>query len=84
MAAMVQATPIPKNTLTALLPVTFPIDESAYSSPTAATLLAKVSVSIHINTWSNVSRAPQMQSIEKSLVWSSFPETERQRVQTVY
>lgn len=42
--AMVQAKPIPKNTLTALLPVTFPIDESAYLSPTAAVLLAKVSV----------------------------------------
>lgn len=31
-AATDQATPIPKNTLTALLPVTFPIDASAYWS----------------------------------------------------
>ena len=43
MAAIVHATPIPRNTFTALLPVTFPIDESAYRSLMAATLLAKVS-----------------------------------------
>lgn len=42
-AATVQATPIPKNTLTALLPVTFPTHASAYWSWVAATLLAKVS-----------------------------------------
>jgi len=42
-AASVQAIPIPKNTFTALLPVTFPMEASAYSSCTAATLLAKVS-----------------------------------------
>ena len=43
MAAIVQAIPIPRNTLTALLPVTIPMDESAYLSFCAATLLAKVS-----------------------------------------
>lgn len=42
-AANVHAMPIPRNTLTALLPVTLPTDESAYSSPMAATLLANVS-----------------------------------------
>lgn len=42
-AATDQATPMPKNTLTALLPVTFPIHASAYWSWVAATLLAKVS-----------------------------------------
>ena len=41
--AIDQAIPIPKKTLTALLPVTFPIDASAYSSCMAATLLANVS-----------------------------------------
>jgi len=35
--------PIPRKTLTALLPVTLPIDESAYWSLMAATLLANVS-----------------------------------------
>lgn len=43
-AAIDQATPSPRKTFTELLPVTLPIDESAYSSPTAATLLANVSV----------------------------------------
>lgn len=43
-AAIVHAMPMPRNTLTALLPVTLPTDESAYSSWTAATLLANVSV----------------------------------------
>lgn len=42
-AAMVQATPMPRNTFTALLPVTLQMEESAYLSPIAATLLAKVS-----------------------------------------
>lgn len=42
-AAIDQATPSPRKTFTELLPVTLPIDESAYSSPTAATLLANVS-----------------------------------------
>uniref|UniRef100_A0A915L7J6 Uncharacterized protein n=1 Tax=Romanomermis culicivorax TaxID=13658 RepID=A0A915L7J6_ROMCU len=40
----VQATPIPKKTLTALLPVTLPMLESAYLSWTAATLLANKSM----------------------------------------
>lgn len=44
MAAMDQATPIPRKTFTALLPVTFPMDASAYWSWVAATLLANVSV----------------------------------------
>lgn len=43
-AAIDHATPRPRKTLTELLPVTLPMDESAYSSPTAATLLANVSV----------------------------------------
>lgn len=43
MADTDQATPMPRNTLTALLPVTFPTDASAYWSCVAATLLAKVS-----------------------------------------
>lgn len=43
MAAMDQATPIPRKTFTALLPVTLPIDASAYWSWVAATLLANVS-----------------------------------------
>lgn len=42
-AAIDQATPIPRKTFTALLPVTLPIEESAYLSLTAATLLANVS-----------------------------------------
>lgn len=37
-------TPIPRKTLTALEPVTLPMDASAYWSCMAATLLAKVSV----------------------------------------
>ena len=40
---MDHATPIPRKTLTALLPVTFPMEESAYLSFIAATLLANVS-----------------------------------------
>lgn len=40
---MDQATPIPRNTLTALLPVTLPILASACLSWRAATLLANVS-----------------------------------------
>lgn len=44
MAARDHAIPSPKNTLTALLPVTLPIEESAYLSFMAATLLANVSV----------------------------------------
>ena len=44
MAAMDQATPIPRKTFTALLPVTLPMDASAYWSWVAATLLANVSV----------------------------------------
>ena len=47
-AAIDHATPRPRKTLTELLPVTLPMDESAYSSPTAATLLANVSVDIMI------------------------------------
>lgn len=43
MAAMDQATPMPKKTFTALLPVTFPMEASAYWSCVAATLLANVS-----------------------------------------
>lgn len=42
-AAIVQAIPIPRKTLTALLPVTFPIEESAYFSLIAAIFDAKVS-----------------------------------------
>lgn len=42
-AAMVHATPIPRKTLTALEPVTLPMEASAYWSWMAATLLAKVS-----------------------------------------
>lgn len=42
-AANVHAIPMPKNTFTALLPVTFPIEESAYLSFCAAILLANVS-----------------------------------------
>ena len=55
MAAMVQAIPIPRKTLTALLPVTLPTEESAYSSPVAATLLANVSeISIQTIKISNI------------------------------
>ena len=43
MAAMVQGSPSPKNTLTELLPVTLPMELSAVFSVTAAILLAKVS-----------------------------------------
>lgn len=43
MAAMVQATPMPRKTLTALEPVTLPMEASAYWSWMAATLLANVS-----------------------------------------
>lgn len=43
MAAMDQATPMPRKTFTALLPVTLPMDASAYWSWVAATLLANVS-----------------------------------------
>lgn len=43
MAAMDQATPIPRKTFTALLPVTLPMEASAYWSWVAATLLANVS-----------------------------------------
>ena len=43
-AAIVQAIPIPKKTLTALEPVTLPIEPSAYLSFCAATLLANVSI----------------------------------------
>ena len=43
-AAIDHATPNPRKTFTELLPVTLPMDESAYSSPTAATLLANVSI----------------------------------------
>lgn len=42
-AAMVHATPIPRKTFTALLPVTLPTLASAYLSCMAATLLANVS-----------------------------------------
>lgn len=42
-AAMVHATPMPRKTLTALDPVTLPMDASAYWSWMAATLLANVS-----------------------------------------
>lgn len=42
-AATVHARPIPKNTLTAFEPVTFPTELSAYLSCIAATLLANVS-----------------------------------------
>lgn len=45
-AAIDQATPRPRKTFTELLPVTLPMEESAYSSPMAATLLAKVSVEL--------------------------------------
>ncbi|TNN76731.1 hypothetical protein EYF80_012980 [Liparis tanakae] len=41
MAATDHATPMPRNTLTALLPVTLPMDASACWSCMAATLLAK-------------------------------------------
>ena len=40
---MVHAIPIPRKTLTALEPVTFPTEASAVSSPMAAVLEAKVS-----------------------------------------
>lgn len=43
MAAIVHATPMPRKTLTALEPVTLPMEASAYWSWMAATLLAKVS-----------------------------------------
>ena len=46
-AAMVQAMPMPRKTLTALLPVTLPIDESAVGSLIAAPLLANVSEKKH-------------------------------------
>lgn len=42
-AASDQAMPMPRNTLTALLPVTLPTEASAYLSLRAATLLANVS-----------------------------------------
>lgn len=42
-AAMVHATPMPRKTLTALEPVTLPMEASAYWSWMAATLLANVS-----------------------------------------
>lgn len=42
-AATDHATPMPRKTLTALLPVTLPMDASAYWSWVAATLLANVS-----------------------------------------
>lgn len=45
---MVHATPMPRNTFTALLPVTLPTEASAYLSWIAATLLANVS-----NVWMN-------------------------------
>lgn len=45
-AAIDHAIPSPRKTFTELLPVTLPMDESAYSSPMAATLLANVSVDI--------------------------------------
>lgn len=50
-AAIDQATPSPRKTFTELLPVTLPMEESAYSSPTAATLLAKVSVDVTNRKW---------------------------------
>ena len=43
MAAMVQAIPIPRKTLTALEPVTLPTELSAVSSSIAEVLEAKVS-----------------------------------------
>ena len=43
MAAAVHARPMPRNTLTAFEPVTFPTELSAYLSCIAATLLANVS-----------------------------------------
>ena len=43
MAAMVHAIPIPRKTLTALEPVTFPTELSAVSSSIAEVLEAKVS-----------------------------------------
>lgn len=43
MAANDQARPTPRKTFTELLPVTLPIEESAYSSLIAAVLLANVS-----------------------------------------
>ena len=43
MAAIIQGIPSPINTLTELLPVTFPIELSAVFSEVAAILLAKVS-----------------------------------------
>lgn len=43
MAATDQARPIPRKTLTALLPVTLPMEASAYTSWRAADLLANVS-----------------------------------------
>lgn len=43
MAATDQARPMPRKTLTALLPVTLPMEASAYTSWMAAALLANVS-----------------------------------------
>ena len=43
MEAIIQGSPNPRNTLTELLPVTFPTELSAVFSLTAAVLLAKVS-----------------------------------------
>ena len=43
MDAISQGRPSPRNTLTELLPVIFPIALSAFFSPTAAALEAKVS-----------------------------------------
>ncbi len=43
MAAMDQASPMPRKTFTALLPVTLPMEASAYLSWMADTLLANVS-----------------------------------------
>lgn len=49
MAAIAQATPMPRNTLTALLPVTLPIDESAKGSWVAAVLDANVSETLPLS-----------------------------------
>ncbi|KAF3847159.1 hypothetical protein F7725_020187, partial [Dissostichus mawsoni] len=59
-AATVHATPIPRNTLTALLPVTLPTDASACWSCMAATLLAKVPSATN-TTAVTVSRSPTVQ-----------------------
>lgn len=57
MAAIIHGRPRPKNTLTELLPVTFPMALSAVFSPTAAALLAKVS-------GSDVPRATNVMAVE--------------------